>query len=85
MLKYLTISFQFERIPGILSNCLANQLNLFSSHNHNCVVRVRFPDGWVLQGTFSVYETVSAVMEFVTEALSSPLPYILVDSATGEL
>merc|ERR1719516_359913 len=48
-----------------------------------CLIRVRFPDGWVLQGTFSVYETVSAVMEFVTEALSSPLPYILVDSATG--
>ena len=50
----------------------------------NCIVRVRFPDGWVLQGTFSVYETLSQVMEFVTESLSSPLPYILVDSATGE-
>ena len=49
-----------------------------------CLIRVRFPDGWVLQGTFSVYETLSQVMELVTESLSSPLPYILVDSATGE-
>lgn len=48
-----------------------------------CLIRVRFPDGWVLQGTFSVYETLSQVMELVTESLSSPLPYILVDSATG--
>ena len=30
-----------------------------------CLIRVRFPDGWVLQGTFSVYETLSQVMELV--------------------
>ena len=48
-----------------------------------CLIRIRFPDGWILQGTFSVYETVGAVMEFLTEQLAMPLPYILVDSATG--
>merc|ERR1711915_743428 len=48
-----------------------------------CLIRVRFPDGWILQGTFSVHEPMSAVMEFVTECLESPLPYLLVDSASG--
>ena len=48
-----------------------------------CLIRIRFPDGWILQGTFSVYETVGAVVEFLTEQLAMPLPYILVDSATG--
>ena len=44
-----------------------------------CLIRIRFPDGWILQGTFSVYETVGAVVEFLTEQLAMPLPYILVD------
>jgi len=48
-----------------------------------CLIRIRFPDGWILQGTFSVYETLNSVMEFVTECLESPLPYLLVDSASG--
>merc|ERR1711862_435236 len=48
-----------------------------------CLTRVRFPDGWVLQGTFSVYEPVSAVSEFVLGCLSTPLPHILADSGTG--
>jgi len=48
-----------------------------------CLIRVRFPDGWILQGTFSVYESVSEVLNFVTDNLQSPLPYLLVDSATG--
>ena len=30
-----------------------------------------------------MYEPVSAVIDFVTDNLESPLPYILVDSATG--
>ena len=45
--------------------------------------RVRFPDGWILQGTFSVHEAVSAVSEFVTSSLETPLPYVLADSVTG--
>lgn len=48
-----------------------------------CLIRIRFPDGFILQGTFSVYETLSSVMEFVTDCLESPLPYLLVDSASG--
>merc|ERR1712066_780725 len=48
-----------------------------------CLIRIRFPDGWILQGTFSVYEQISAVLDFVTDHLESPLPYLLVDSATG--
>ena len=50
---------------------------------NNFICRVRFPDGWILQGTFSVYEPVSEVLNFVTDNLQSPLPYLLVDSATG--
>ena len=45
--------------------------------------RVRFSDGWILQGTFSVYENISQVFEFVTDCLSAPLPFLLLDSATG--
>jgi len=48
-----------------------------------CLIRVRFPDGWILQGTFSVHEAVSAVSEFVTSSLETPLPYVLADSVTG--
>jgi len=48
-----------------------------------CLIRVRFPDGWILQGTFSVHEPVSAVSEFVTSCLETPLPHILSDSVTG--
>jgi len=48
-----------------------------------CLIRVRFPDGWILQGTFSVYEPVSAVSEFVSSCLDTPLPHILADSVTG--
>lgn len=48
-----------------------------------CLIRVRFPDNWVLQGTFSVQETLSAVYEFVSEQLETPLPHQLTDSVTG--
>jgi len=48
-----------------------------------CLIRVRFPDGWTLQGTFSVYEDISRVFEMVTDSLETPLPFLLVDSATG--
>ena len=44
---------------------------------------MRFPDGWTLQGTFSVYENISQVFEFVTDSLSTPLPFLLLDSASG--
>jgi len=47
------------------------------------LIRVRFPDGWVLQGTFSVQETLSAVSEFVSSHLETPLPSVLTDSVTG--
>jgi len=48
-----------------------------------CLIRVRFPDGWVLQGTFSVQESVSSVFEFVSDQLETPLPHQLTDSVTG--
>lgn len=48
-----------------------------------CVVRIRFPDGYLIQGTFSVYEQLSAVVDFVTENLEMPLPFQLLDSVTG--
>ena len=48
-----------------------------------CLVRIRFPDGFILQGTFSVYESISAVHEYVTENLENQLPFLLLDSVTG--
>ncbi|KAI5644661.1 PUB domain-containing protein [Phthorimaea operculella] len=42
------------------------------------IIRVRFPDGILLQGTFSVYERYTEVHEFVKENLEhSDLPFIL--------
>lgn len=43
-----------------------------------CLIRIRFPDGLYLQGTFSVYEKYSEVLEFVKENLEHEgLPFLL--------
>lgn len=47
------------------------------------LIRVRFPDGLVLQGTFSVYEKFQDVMDFVTENLAHQLPFVLYATGTG--
>jgi len=47
------------------------------------LIRIRFPDGLVLQGTFSVYEKYSAVTEFVSDALECPLPFVLHEAAAA--
>jgi len=49
-----------------------------------CLIRIRFSDGWLLQGTFAVQENLSAVSEFVSEHLETPLPHVLADSVTGQ-
>ncbi|CAH0598301.1 unnamed protein product [Chrysodeixis includens] len=41
------------------------------------IIRVRFPDGILLQGTFSVYERYNEVHEFVRENLEHDLPFVL--------
>lgn len=42
------------------------------------IIRIRFPDGLYLQGTFSVYEKFAEVLEFVQENLEySGLPFVL--------
>ncbi|KAL1114943.1 hypothetical protein AAG570_007766 [Ranatra chinensis] len=41
------------------------------------VIRIRFPDGILLQGTFGVYEKFIAVREFVMESLENPDGFIL--------
>lgn len=42
------------------------------------LMRIRFPDGIYLQGTFSVYEKLSEVMQFVQDNLSADsIPFIL--------
>lgn len=47
------------------------------------LIRIRFPDGLYLQGTFSVYEKFSEVLDFVQENLEhSGLPFLLT-SPTG--
>jgi len=48
-----------------------------------CLIRIRFPDGLVLQGTFSVYEKFKMVEEFVEDCLEHPLPFVLHDSAAS--
>ncbi|CAG0879137.1 unnamed protein product [Darwinula stevensoni] len=50
------------------------------------LIRIRFPDGFLLQGTFSVYEKFSAVEGFVREQLDNPdLPFILIDPLGHQL
>ncbi|KAL0860532.1 hypothetical protein ABMA27_009904 [Loxostege sticticalis] len=47
------------------------------------IIRVRFPDGILLQGTFSVYERYTEIHEFVQENLEhNGLPFIL-NTPTG--
>ncbi len=40
-------------------------------------------DESMFQGTFSVYEQLSAVLDFVADNLEVPLPFHLVDTVTG--
>ncbi|XP_059469968.1 UBX domain-containing protein 6 [Neocloeon triangulifer] len=52
------------------------------------IIRVRFPDGTLLQGTFNVYEKLETVLAFVRENLSfgdeeEPRPYVLT-TPTGQ-
>ncbi|CAB3226015.1 unnamed protein product [Arctia plantaginis] len=48
------------------------------------IIRVRFPDGILLQGTFSVYERFTEIHDFVQENLEhSGLPFIL-NTPTGQ-
>lgn len=42
------------------------------------LIRVRFPDGIMLQGTFAVYEKIESVIEFIRENLvSDEIPFVL--------
>ena len=45
------------------------------------LIRIRFPDGIVLQGTFSVYEKYRAVHDYVCECLATPLPFVLYETS----
>lgn len=48
------------------------------------IIRIRFPDDILLQGTFSVYECYNDIYEFIQENLEhSGLPFVL-NSPTGE-
>lgn len=46
-------------------------LTLLNQHRKT-VLRIKFPDRTVLQGTFSPLETISAVEKFVSEYLENP-------------
>ncbi|KAL4713761.1 hypothetical protein ACJJTC_004292 [Scirpophaga incertulas] len=47
------------------------------------IIRIRFPDGILLQGTFSIYERYNEIHEFVQENLEhSGLPFVL-NTPTG--
>ncbi|KAM3962225.1 LOW QUALITY PROTEIN: GDI interacting protein 3 [Aphomia sociella] len=47
------------------------------------IIRIRFPDGILLQGTFSIYERCNEIFEFVQENLEhSGLPFVL-NTPTG--
>jgi len=46
-----------------------------------CLIRVRFPDGVLLQGTFAAHEKLSAVFAFIAENLASDwIPFSLATS-----
>ncbi|TRY67459.1 hypothetical protein TCAL_08029 [Tigriopus californicus] len=47
------------------------------------LIRVRFPNGMVIQGTFSVYEKYRAIHDFVAECLEHPLPFVLYEAGSG--
>ena len=47
------------------------------------LLRVRFPDGLVLQGTFSVHERYRAAHDFVADNLELPLPFVLYAAGAG--
>ena len=49
------------------------------------MVRVRFPDGVVLQATFSAGAPVSAVLGWVAESLSTPAAFELAMAGMGPL
>lgn len=50
------------------------------------LIRVRFPDGLILQGTFGVYEKFSEVMSFVRSHLVNDWrPFILSLSGGGKI
>ncbi|KAK9878483.1 hypothetical protein WA026_022379 [Henosepilachna vigintioctopunctata] len=46
------------------------------------LIRIRFPDGLYLQGTFYVYEKFSEVLNFVQNNLDSDLPFVLAVSTS---
>ncbi|XP_019871996.1 UBX domain-containing protein 6-like [Aethina tumida] len=48
-----------------------------------CIIRIRFPDGLYLQGTFSVYEKFCEVLDFVRDNLDVDAPFEL-RTATGQ-
>lgn len=45
---------------------------------HYTVIRVRFPDGLYLQGTFSAHDTVESVFKFVEGSLRYPISFTLI-------
>lgn len=49
------------------------------------LIRVRFPDGIILQGTFSVHEHFNSVTEFVKENLANSEKPFCLGRLTGEI
>jgi len=48
-----------------------------------CLIRIRFPDSLILQGTFKTWEKLPALKEFIREHLHHDLPFTLT-TATGQ-
>ena len=48
-----------------------------------CLIRVRFPDGVILQGTFRATEKLEAVMEFIRENLEKDWMPFYLSTQTG--
>ena len=42
------------------------------------IIRVRFPDGLFLQGTFSAHDTVESLFKFVESSLRHQVPFSLI-------
>ncbi|XP_077288827.1 GDI interacting protein 3 [Arctopsyche grandis] len=62
-----------------------DELREFRKYRY-AVLRIRFPDGILLQGTFSVYEKLAEVYSFVSENLEHEgLPFVLISPGGNKL
>lgn len=67
----------------LMTQALREKMNLREIRKYKfTLIRIRFPDGNILQGTFSVAEKVGDVYDFVKENLESCVQHFQLKTAT---